>query len=208
MARPTLSFASTSIKTRMLHTSLPHRAPSTSARDSLSSLLSQTQAQAQAQAQSKSSQGQGQSPSAAVLEMLGSITSRSNEVDDGRQKFRAGNFTPPHSLTSSSLYPDQKPFARAPLLGPPRKIATKIDPFHLSKTSPTTHDLNPLFALSFVNQMGKIKGRAETGLTWKSQRKVGKLVRRARAMGLISPWSNQPVPGGLAAGGMSRFNRW
>jgi len=42
-----------------------------------------------------------------------------------------------------------------------------------------------------VNQMGRIKTRAETGLTWKNQRKVGKLVRRARAMGLISQWTDR-----------------
>jgi small subunit ribosomal protein S18 len=39
--------------------------------------------------------------------------------------------------------------------------------------------------------MGKIKSRAETGLTWKNQRRVGKMVRRARAMGLVSRWSDQ-----------------
>ncbi|OCF38635.1 ribosomal protein S18 [Kwoniella heveanensis CBS 569] len=208
MVRPT-AISISSIRTRMLHTSLPHRAPasnpassssaSTSTRDILSSLLSQTQAQAQAQSDSQLK----------ALDMLASITSRdANAVDETRKTFRAGHFTPPHSLTSTSLYPEQKPFPRAPLLGPPKKVAAKIDPFHLSKTSPTSHDLNPLFALAFVNQMGKIKGRAETGLTWKSQRKVGKLVRRARAMGLISAWNNQPVPGGLAAGGMSRFSRF
>ncbi|WVQ99681.1 ribosomal protein S18 [Kwoniella sp. CBS 9459] len=189
---------------RMLHTSLPHRAPAARASPASASAPAGVNSSSLTSTSTSTSSA---SASASVLSMLERIT-KPDEVDDARRSFRAGNFTPPHSLTSSSLYPDQKPFARAPLLGPPRKIATKIDPFHLSKTSPTTHDMNPLFALSFVNQMGKIKGRAETGLTWKSQRKVGKLVRRARAMGLVSAWSNQPVPGGLAAGGMGRFNRF
>jgi small subunit ribosomal protein S18 len=39
---------------------------------------------------------------------------------------------------------------------------------------------------AFINPVGKILTRAETGLTWKSQRRAGKLVRRARAMGVIS----------------------
>lgn len=50
---------------------------------------------------------------------------------------------------------------------------------------------------AFINQMGKIKSRAETGLTWKSQRLVGKMVRRARHMGVIPKWANMPRPGGL-----------
>jgi len=50
---------------------------------------------------------------------------------------------------------------------------------------------------AFINPMGKIKGRNETGLTWKSQRLVGKMVRRARAMGVIPRWNNRPSEGGL-----------
>lgn len=50
---------------------------------------------------------------------------------------------------------------------------------------------------AFINPVGKILTRAETGLTWKSQRRAGKLVRRARAMGVISYFSKVPRPGGL-----------
>ncbi|WWC62187.1 ribosomal protein S18 [Kwoniella dejecticola CBS 10117] len=181
MVRPPLSV-------RMLHTSLPHRAPS--ARDSIASALS-----------SSSSSSGSTSTADAARKMLDSLTSRvRTEADEKRRPFRANSYAPPHSFTQTSLYPEPRPYARAPLLGPPKKIASKIDPFFSSKTSPMDHDLNPLFALSFVNPMGKIKSRADTGLTWKSQKKVGKLVRRARSMGLISRWSNQTVAGGLATG--------
>jgi len=100
---------------------------------------------------------------------------------------------PPHSFSPSSLNPTQTPNARQPLLGPPNKIAKTIDPFHLSQTDPLDHIFNTGISRAFVNQMGRIKTRAETGLTWRNQRKVGKLVRRARAMGLISRWTDRGV---------------
>ncbi|WVO15199.1 ribosomal protein S18 [Cryptococcus depauperatus] len=116
-----------------------------------------------------------------------------------KEMFGPNSFVRPQSFTHESLYPTNRPMAKAPLLGPPRKIAVKIDPFHITKTNPLAHDMNPFYAYEFVNQMGKLRSRAETGLTWKSQRRVGKLVRRARAMGIISRWTNRPVPGGLGS---------
>ena len=100
---------------------------------------------------------------------------------------------PPHSFSPSSLNPPSTPNARQPLLGPPNKIAKQIDPFHLSQSDPLDHIFNPSMSRAFVNQMGRIRTRAETGLTWRNQRKVGKLVRRARAMGLISRWTDRGV---------------
>jgi len=100
---------------------------------------------------------------------------------------------PPHSFSSSSLNPPSTPNARQPLLGPPNKIAKQIDPFHTSQSDPLDHIFNPAMSRAFVNQMGRIRTRAETGLTWRNQRKVGKLVRRARAMGLISRWTDRGV---------------
>lgn len=103
---------------------------------------------------------------------------------------------PPHHFSQESLYPKDTPEPRPPLLGPPRKIAKQIDPFHTSGSDPLDHIFNPAMSRAFVNQMGRIKSRGETGLTWKNQRKVGKLVRRARAMGLISRWTDR-APGEL-----------
>ncbi|WWC69910.1 mitochondrial 37S ribosomal protein bS18m [Kwoniella pini CBS 10737] len=179
MVRPPLSV-------RMLHTSLPHRAPS--ARESIASAISS----------SSLSNSDTTSTADAARKMLDSLTSRvKTEADEKRKPFRANSYAPPHSFNQNSLYPEPRPYAKAPLLGPSKKIASQIDPFYLSKTSPINHYLNPLFSLNFVNPMGKIKSRSETGLTWKSQKKIGKLVRRARSMGIISRWSNQTVAGGL-----------
>lgn len=107
----------------------------------------------------------------------------------------------------SNLYPTEKTRPRPPLLGPSKKIAKQIDPFHIRKSNPLDHCVNPLMSLAFINQLGRIKGRNETGLTWRSQRMVGKMVRRARAMGVIPHWSNRPAPGGLGERDFNRFSR-
>ncbi|ODO08404.1 ribosomal protein S18 [Cryptococcus wingfieldii CBS 7118] len=126
-------------------------------------------------------------------------SSASSVLGEDRKVFKKNEFLRPQAFTAESLSPEPRPRARSPLLGPPKKIAAKLDPFHITKTNPLSHDLNPHYAYEFVNAMGKIRSRAETGLTWKSQRRVGKLVRRARAMGLISRWVNRPVPGGMGS---------
>jgi ribosomal protein S18 len=108
-----------------------------------------------------------------------------------KRKTTNNQIYPPHSFSQSSLYPPTSPNSRAPLLGPPNKVAKQIDAFHLSSSDPLDHIFNPGMSRAFVNQMGRIRSRAETGLTWKNQRKVGKLVRRARAMGLISRWTDR-----------------
>ena len=98
----------------------------------------------------------------------------------------------PHDLSDSGLYTEQRP-TRPPLLGPKAREAKKIDPFHLSRTNPLDMTYHPGLMTAFTNQLGRIRGRQETGLTWKSQRMMGKLIRRQRAMGLISKWSNEPA---------------
>jgi small subunit ribosomal protein S18 len=79
---------------------------------------------------------------------------------------------------------------KPPLLGPPAAEARKSDPFHILGINPIDEALNENLVQKYVTQMGKIKSRADTALTWKNQRRVGKMVRRARAMGLISRWND------------------
>lgn len=115
-------------------------------------------------------------------------------------------FAEPHVYKETNLYNEERrPRPRHALLGPSKKIAKQIDPFWIRKANPLDHCINPLMSLSMVDQLGRIKGRSETGLTWRSQKMVGKMVRRARAMGVIPHWSNSPAPGGL---GERDFNRW
>jgi hypothetical protein len=47
----------------------------------------------------------------------------------------------------------------------------------------------------FLSEMGRIKSRFQTGLSAKSQRKVAKAIRRARAMGIM-PIHSRPTPRG------------
>jgi small subunit ribosomal protein S18 len=46
---------------------------------------------------------------------------------------------------------------------------------------------------SFVTEMGKLKGRPNTNLTRKSQRRLAKAVRRAKMMGLMPVLSRMPA---------------
>lgn len=98
----------------------------------------------------------------------------------------------PHAYSRKELYVSEelrRPGPRPPLLGPPKAVAKRIDPFCLTRTSPLDHTMNPNIVHHYMNAIGKIQGRAETGLTWKNQRLVGKMVRRARAMGVVSKWA-------------------
>lgn len=82
-------------------------------------------------------------------------------------------------------------------MGPKKAIAEAGDPFHLTNSNPMDHILNPNFVYSFIDPLGKIKTRAQTGLTWKTQKQIGKMVRRARAMGTIGRMSGVPARGGF-----------
>jgi small subunit ribosomal protein S18 len=57
---------------------------------------------------------------------------------------------------------------------------------------------------AFVTEMGKIKPRSVTNLTWRSQRKLGKAIRRAKMMGIIPQLSRKLLAQTNTAG---RFNR-
>lgn len=81
---------------------------------------------------------------------------------------------------------------RAPsLLGPTKKEAIKYDHIHklgLKPGKPTLHDdsyKNGALLSAYVSELGKILPRSQTNLTWKSQKQIGKAIRRARAMGIM-----------------------
>lgn len=80
---------------------------------------------------------------------------------------------------------------RLPLLGPSKHEAMKTDPFHILSLNPSKPSLaddsykNGAILSQYISEMGKILPRNITGLTRKSQRYVGKAIRRARAMGIL-----------------------
>lgn len=75
-------------------------------------------------------------------------------------------------------------------VAPDARFLKPIDPFHNLNINPSNEYLNGRLLSSFVTSVGRIKTRAENGLTEKSQKRVSKAIKRARCMGLISRWSN------------------
>ncbi|POY71335.1 hypothetical protein BMF94_5647 [Rhodotorula taiwanensis] len=92
-------------------------------------------------------------------------------------------------------YPSRPDFSQAFPLGPPTAYAHTHDPFIRYGLDPLEDaQLNPSLLSEFVTSMGKIKPRGKTGLQRKTQRKVGKAIRRARSMGIM-PTFGISVPG-------------
>lgn len=95
-------------------------------------------------------------------------------------------------------------------MGPNRKKAHKTDYFLNIPTAdgkginPLNEYLNPALLSHFVSNMGKIMSRSQTQLTWKNQRRLGKAVRRARAMGLM------PYFGDVSSSAVkeAKFKKW
>ncbi|PWZ00687.1 hypothetical protein BCV70DRAFT_160025 [Testicularia cyperi] len=116
--------------------------------------------------------------------------------------FMNGHYYNPSTLTYGSIA-DKPPRLARPLLGPSKKEAVQQDLIHingLKPGKPSLHDdsyKNAAILANYVSEMGKISNRASTGLTRKSQRQVGKAIRRARAMGLLPVMSR----GGSRASG-------
>lgn len=116
--------------------------------------------------------------------------------------FMNGHYYNPSTLTYTSITQRPPRLAR-PLLGPTKAEAVKQDLIHingLKPGKPSLHDdsyKNAAILANYVTEMGKIMPRASTGLTRKSQRGVGKAVRRARSMGLLPVMSR----GGTRASG-------
>lgn len=96
----------------------------------------------------------------------------------------------PHSVSYEAFNREQT-YRVPPRLGPRRRIAETLDQIHklgLNPGKPSLHDdsyKNGAFLSPYVSEMGKILSRNKTNLTWKSQKSVGKAIRRARSMGII-----------------------
>lgn len=87
-------------------------------------------------------------------------------------------------------YPSRPDFSQAFPLGPPTAYAHTHDPFIRYGLDPLEDaQLNPSLLSEFVTSMGKIKPRGKTGLQRKTQRKVGKAIRRARVSMEFPTWS-------------------
>ncbi|TFK55895.1 hypothetical protein OE88DRAFT_1731530 [Heliocybe sulcata] len=72
-------------------------------------------------------------------------------------------------------------------VGPDAKTSRAQDPFYQLSIDPLDECCNATLLSNFVTDMGKIKSRAVTGLTWRSQRRLTKAIKRAKMMGVM-PW--------------------
>ena len=69
--------------------------------------------------------------------------------------------------------------------GPGRAASEARDAFVQLNIDPLHESTNARMLAHFVTDMGRIRKRAMTGLTWRSQRRMAKAVRRAKMMGLM-----------------------
>ncbi|KAH9853601.1 hypothetical protein C2E23DRAFT_884760 [Lenzites betulinus] len=108
--------------------------------------------------------------------------------------FAPNQFLTPSNFTREGYFKKNKRgFSRRPLLGPDAATSRYLDVFHQMDINPLNECLNSKIMSRFVTTMGKIKGRNETNLTWKNQRRVGKAIRRAKMMGIIPVLSRRTL---------------
>lgn len=101
------------------------------------------------------------------------------------QHLRRGQVISPQHLSPQHLLTPYLPrpnFSLAHPLGPPTAFGPTHDPFVRYGLDPLKDlsAMNSFWKAEFCTTMGKIKPRGKTGLQRKSQRRVGKSIRRAR----------------------------
>lgn len=102
------------------------------------------------------------------------------------------HFVSPHSWTYENRTKPPKIVKRY-AVGPSSKESRANDVFYQMDIDPLHESMNSTLMSSFVTELGKIKGRAETKLTWRSQRRLGKAIRRAKMMGIIPMYSRRKL---------------
>jgi small subunit ribosomal protein S18 len=89
-------------------------------------------------------------------------------------------------LKPTDLLSREDPFRRKrALLGPGAAESRRNDWFYQLGIDPLDEAMNPRLLSYFVSDMGKIKRRADTKLTWRNQRRLTKAIRRAKMMGIM-----------------------
>lgn len=91
-------------------------------------------------------------------------------------------------VTPNNLHKDKCPVSRSlrfPKAPPPASVARYNDVFRQLDLDPVDFALAPNILSAFTSEMGKIYARNVTGLTAHSQRRLGKAIRRSRAIGIL-----------------------
>lgn len=90
----------------------------------------------------------------------------------------------PSDLTPSKCVNERK-YTRRNVVPPSAPQARYNDIFRQLNLDPVDFALNPSVLSAYISEMGKIYGRNITGLTSRSQRRLGKAIRRARMIGIL-----------------------
>ncbi|KAI0053022.1 hypothetical protein FA95DRAFT_1552910 [Auriscalpium vulgare] len=110
-----------------------------------------------------------------------------------QERFRRVSFVKPSYWADEGSQPPtyrRKRWA----LGPSSPVSRAQDAFHQLNVDPLVEATNPLLMTDFVTVMGKTKSRAENKVTWRTQRRITKAVRRAKMMGVVPILYRQPTP--------------
>ncbi|KAF8592614.1 hypothetical protein K439DRAFT_1625958 [Ramaria rubella] len=78
-----------------------------------------------------------------------------------------------------------------PAVGPGAKQSLYNDAFRQLHIDPIAEANNPDLLGSFMTGMGKIRPRSTTLLSWRSQRKVTKAIKRAKQKGVMAILHNR-----------------
>ncbi|KAF9226609.1 hypothetical protein BS17DRAFT_697567, partial [Gyrodon lividus] len=107
-----------------------------------------------------------------------------------RRQFSPGLFIRPHYWSHEHRF--EKKHVRRTLsqVGPGRREARDHDILRHFDIDPTWETSNPTLLAAFLTDMGKIRPRTQTRLSTKTQRRIGKAIRRAKMMGVIPLLSN------------------
>jgi len=107
------------------------------------------------------------------------------------QPFQENQWIKPHHFTYKSRISRSRLFPARPLVAPSTREARYNDVFHQLNIDPLKEVLNVELLSAFVTDTGRILNRKDTRLTSKSQRKLGKAIRRAKMMGLMPRLGNR-----------------
>ncbi|KAJ7044499.1 hypothetical protein C8F04DRAFT_1249784 [Mycena alexandri] len=99
--------------------------------------------------------------------------------------FTANSFIRPYDLSLEGRTHREKPYSRASGVGLSAIEARSKDVFHQLGIDPLKYASHPAVISPFLTEMGKIIPRRLTELSAKSQRRIGKAIRRAKMMGII-----------------------
>ncbi|KAI6047446.1 hypothetical protein EDC04DRAFT_622721 [Pisolithus marmoratus] len=110
-----------------------------------------------------------------------------------RRKFAPGLFIRPHYWSHEHRFEKQRHSTSQALVAPGSREARERDALRHFGIDPLYETSNTTLLASFITEMGKTKSRIETKLTTKTQRRLGKAIRRAKMMGVLPQLSNPRI---------------